>query len=463
MYQVVNPATGELVEEYATASDEQIADIPNRSHQAYLAWRDTSIKERSRISKRAGDLFEERADELSAIITLEMGKRINEGKGEIGMVSDIFRYYAENGEAFAADEPIEVKGGYAVIEKRPIGSLIGIMPWNYPYYQVARFAAPNLMLGNTVILKHACNCPRSAAAIEALLHDAGVPADAYINVYATNDQIAAMLADPRIQGVSLTGSERAGAAVAAEAGKNLKKYVLELGGSDPLIVLDTDELDQVVAQVADARMGNVGQACNAPKRLIVMDDIYDEFVARLSENFSRYTAGDPADPKTTLAPLSSRSAADGLVEQIEDAVRKGATLHTGGKSVAGPGAYVEPAVLTDVTKEMRAYSEELFGPAVVVYRVGSDDEAVEQANDSVYGLGSAVFSTDAERARRVGAQMDAGMVYINSTGGSQADIPFGGVKRSGIGRELGHLGMEEFMNKRVVVGRASIPPAAPTV
>ncbi|GAA1495365.1 NAD-dependent succinate-semialdehyde dehydrogenase [Paeniglutamicibacter kerguelensis] len=450
MYQVINPATGELVAEYPDATDAEISDAVDRSHRAYLSWRETPIAERARLVKRAAEIFAERTDELAAIITREMGKRIDESKGELQTVVSIFTYYAENGPTLAGDETLAIQGGNAVIQKRPIGSLIGIMPWNYPYYQVARFAAPNLVLGNTIILKHARNCPESAAAIESVLHDAGIPADAYINVYASASQIASMLADPRVQGVSLTGSERAGSAVAMEAGRNLKKVVLELGGSDPLVLLDSSDLDKTVEVAVAARMGNNGQACNAPKRMIVMDDIYDEFVKKLTGQMSAFEPGDPADPSTTLAPLSSQAAADELVEQIADAVAKGATLHTGGTHIDGPGAYVAPAVLTGVTKDMHAYYGELFGPAVVVYRAASEEEAIELANDTVYGLGSGVFSADPERARRVGERIDAGMVYINAAGGSQADLPFGGIKRSGVGRELGALGMEEFMNKKIV-------------
>jgi succinate-semialdehyde dehydrogenase/glutarate-semialdehyde dehydrogenase len=450
MYQVINPATGELVAEYPAATDAQIIDAVTRAHQGYLSWRETPVAERARLVKRAAEIFAERTDELAAIITREMGKRIEESKGELGTVVEILSYYADNGPALVGDEALAIKGGNALVQKRPIGALVGIMPWNYPYYQVARFAAPNLVLGNTIILKHARNCPESAAAIESVLHDAGIPKDAYINVYASAAQVASMLADSRVQGVSLTGSERAGSAVAMEAGRNLKKVVLELGGSDPLVLLDSADLDKTVEVAVAARMGNNGQACNAPKRMIVLDEIYDEFVAKMTEQMAAFEPGDPMDPSTTLAPLSSQAAADELVEQIADAVAKGATLHTGGTHIEGPGAYVAPAVLTGVTKDMDAYYGELFGPAVVIYRAATEDDAIELANDTVYGLGSGVFSDDTARARRVGERIDAGMVYINAAGGSQADLPFGGIKRSGVGRELGALGMEEFMNKKIV-------------
>jgi len=451
MYAVTNPATGELVEEIQNASDEEVLEAIGRVHGGYSSWSRRPVTDRAEIVMRAAELFAERSDELAAIMTLEMGKRINEGRGEIGIVVDIFTYYAENGPALLADEPLPIKGGEAVITKGPIGALIGIMPWNFPVYQVARFVAPNLVLGNTILLKHASICPRSAAAIAQVLHDAGVPEDAYMNVFASSKQIPWMLADPRIQGVSLTGSEAAGISVAAEAGKNLKKSVLELGGSDPLILLNTDDMDETVKVTATARMRNCGQSCNAPKRMIVLADIYDEYVDLLTKHVADYyLPGDPADPATKLPPLASVAAADEVAAQIDTAVRQGATLRTGGHRIDGPGAYLEATVLTDVTPEMDAYYEEIFGPVLLVFRAETEDEAIAIANDTPFGLGASVFGTDRDRARRVADQIDAGMVYLNSAGGSQADLPFGGIKRSGIGRELGPLGIEEFMNKKSI-------------
>jgi succinate-semialdehyde dehydrogenase/glutarate-semialdehyde dehydrogenase len=451
MYALTNPATGELIEQVANATDEEVRAAIGRVHHGYLAWRQRSVAERAAIVARAAELFAERAGELAEIMTLEMGKRINEGRGEVGVVVDIFKYYAEKGPELLVDEPLPFSGGEAVITKRPIGALIGVMPWNFPCYQVARFVAPNLVLGNTILLKHASICPRSAAAIERVLHDAGVPEDAYVNVFASSSQIPWMLADPRIQGVSLTGSEQAGISVAAEAGRNLKKAVLELGGSDPLIVLDTNDLDETVKVVATARMRNCGQSCNAPKRMIVLADLYDDFVDRLTKRVADYyQPGDPADPATTLPPLASSAAADEIAGQIETALRQGATLRTGGHRIDGPGAYVEATVLTDVTREMNAYSEEIFGPVVLVFRAETEEEAIEIANDSPFGLGASVFGTDPARNRRVADQIESGMVYLNRAGGSDAGVPFGGIKRSGMGRELGPLGIEEFMNKKAI-------------
>jgi succinate-semialdehyde dehydrogenase / glutarate-semialdehyde dehydrogenase len=451
MYSVTDPATGALVEEIPNATDEEVAAAIGRVHRGYAAWRARPIAERAAIVLRAAELFAERADELAGIMTLEMGKRINEGRGEVGVVADIFRYYGERGPDLLADEPLPIRGGEAVLTKEPIGPLLGVMPWNFPCYQVARFVAPNLVLGNTILLKHASICPRSAVAIERVLRDAGVPEDAYVNVFASSRQVPAMLADPRLAGVSLTGSEQAGISVAAEAGRNLKKCALELGGSDPLIVLDTDDLDETVKVAVTARMRNCGQSCNAPKRMIVLGELYDEFTDRLAKRVTEYyVPGDPADPATTLPPLASIAAADEVAAQIATAIREGATLRAGGHRVPGPGAYVEATVLTGVTPEMAAYHEEIFGPVVLVFRAETEEEAIALANDTPFGLGASVFGTDRERAVRVARRIEAGMVYLNKSGGSEADLPFGGIKRSGIGRELGPLGLEEFMNKKPI-------------
>jgi succinate-semialdehyde dehydrogenase/glutarate-semialdehyde dehydrogenase len=451
MYSVTDPVTGELVEEVPNATDEEVGAAIARVHRGYAAWRARPVAERAAIVLRAAELFAERAGELAAIMTLEMGKRINEGRGEVGVVVDIFRYYGERGPDLLADEPLALRGGEAVLTKEPIGPLLGVMPWNFPCYQVARFVAPNLVLGNTILLKHASICPRSAVAIESVLRDAGVPPDAYVNVFASSRQVPGILADPRIQGVSLTGSEQAGISVAAGAGRNLKKCVLELGGSDPLIVLDTDDLDETVKVMATARMRNCGQSCNAPKRIIVLGELYDEFVDRFAKRVTEYyVPGNPADPATTLPPLASIAAADEVAAQIETAIREGATLRAGGHRIPGPGAYLEATVLTDVTPEMAAYHEEIFGPVALVFRAETEEEAIALANDTPFGLGASVFGTDRERMVRVARRLEAGMVYLNKSGGSEADLPFGGIKRSGIGRELGPLGIEEFMNKKPI-------------
>jgi len=451
MYQVVNPATGQLEREYPTATDAEISEILGRAERGYASWRRSPKAERADILRRVAQLYADRADELAAIITREMGKTTAEAQGELEFTVGIYQYYADQGPELLKDEPLASNTpGTAWVRKSPIGALLGIMPWNYPYYQVARFAAPNLMIGNTIVLKHAPQCPESALAMEQIFREAGLPEDAYINVFASNEQVATMIADPRIAGVSVTGSERAGSAVAAAAGQHLKKIVLELGGSDPFIVLDSADLPAVAQAAAAARMENGGQACNASKRMIVADGVYDEFIREFTKAMAAQVTGDPTDPAVNYGPLSSERAAQILMEQVDDAVSKGAVVHTGGHRVDRPGAFVEPTVLSGVTPQMRAFSEELFGPAAVVYRVPDVDSAVELANSSAYGLGGAVFTSDEQLALDVADRLDVGMVWINQAEGGGPELPFGGTKRSGVGRELGPLGIDEFVNKKLI-------------
>ncbi|MGM0931543.1 MAG: NAD-dependent succinate-semialdehyde dehydrogenase [Actinomycetota bacterium] len=450
-YSVTNPATGEMVNQYPQATASDIESAVASAHQAYQAWRALPAGQRAATLQKTADLYTARREELAAIITREMGKPTREALGEVDLVADIYAYYATKGESFMQDEHLTVRGGgEAVVRTEPIGALLGIMPWNYPYYQVARLAAPNLMLGNTVLLKHAPSCPESALAMEALFRDAGLPEGVYVNIFASNEQVAEIIADPRVQGVSLTGSERAGSAVAEIAGRNLKKVVLELGGSDPFIVLDGENMDTTVKAAVAGRMGNAGQACTASKRFIVLEDHYDEFVDKFTAKMAAIVPGDPSAPGTRLGPLSSEAAARGVMEQVKDAVAKGAEVRTGGTRPDGSGAYVSPTVLTGVVPGMRAYSEEIFGPVAVVYKVKDAEEAVELANSSAYGLGGSVFSADVEKAKRVADRLDTGMVWINSPTGTQPDLPFGGVKRSGVGRELARFGMDEFVNKKLI-------------
>jgi succinate-semialdehyde dehydrogenase/glutarate-semialdehyde dehydrogenase len=457
MYQVVNPATGKVESEYPTATDAEVSAVLGRAERGYTSWRRTPLDERAAIMRRVSQLYRDRSTELAAIITREMGKVTKAAQGELRFVAAIYEYYADNAAALLEDQPLASNlPGTAWVRKTPIGALLGIMPWNYPYYQVARFAAPNLMIGNTIVLKHAPQCPESALAMERLFRDAGLPEDAYINIFASNEQVAGMVADPRIAGVSVTGSERAGAAVAAVAGQNLKKVVLELGGSDPFIVLDGADLPKVARTAAAARMENGGQACNASKRMIVADAIYDDFMREFTAAMSSYVTGDPTDPATSYGPLSSEQAARNLMAQIDDAVSKGATVHLGGHRIDGPGAFVAATVLSGVTPDMRAYREELFGPAAVVYRVAGADEAVKLANSSAFGLGGAVFCSDEKLAVDVADRLDVGMAWVNTAELGGPELPFGGTKRSGVGRELGPLGIDEFVNKKLI----HTPPAA---
>lgn len=441
-YAVVDPATGETIKEYPTATDEQIEQALAAAASAFGQWsKSSTVAERAALIRKVGQLHAERADELAKIIGREMGKPYDQAKGEAEFSAAIYEYYADNAEKFLADEPITLLegDGSALIRRSAVGVLLGIMPWNYPYYQVARFAGPNLTLGNTIVLKHAPQCPESAAALQQIFDDAGYPKGAYVNVYATNEQIAEAIADPRVQGVSLTGSERAGAAVAEVAGRNLKKVVLELGGSDPFIVLGSDDLDATVDAAVEGRFENTGQACNAAKRIIVAADVYDEFLDKFTKKVLAKADG--------LAPLSSAAAADRLAEQVSHAVDNGANLVSSGER---KGAFFPPGVLTGVTKDSPAYHEELFGPVATVFKVDSEDEAVELANDTPFGLGSYVYATDKEQAKRVADKIEAGMVFVNCVGAEGVELPFGGVKRSGFGRELGRFGIDEFVNKKLI-------------
>lgn len=450
-YKTTNPATGEVLKEFPLATGEQVQQLLADAQAGYDAWSALSVEDRAPIVLKISELLKERADDLAQLITTEMGKSTREAKGEVLYSASIFKYYATEGPRLAADEKItDISGAEAWVQKRPVGVLLGIMPWNYPVYQVARFAAPNFMLGNTIILKHAESCPQVALALESLFADAGLPTGVYANVFADHDQVADIIADKRVQGVSLTGSERAGAAVAEIAGRNLKKVVLELGGSDPYVILKTDDVAASAKTAFRARMSNTGQACTSNKRMIVMSDIYDEFVDELKKQAAAVQPGNPADPQRgEFYSLSSEDAAKRLKEQIDTAVAQGANLEAGGNRLDKAGAWLEPTILTGLTPEMDAYHEELFGPVMMVYKADSESEALAIANDSDFGLGGSVFSTDEEQAKAFGEKMQVGMVAVNSPNPSGAELPFGGIKRSGYGRELGPLGMDEFVNKRL--------------
>ncbi len=439
-YAVTNPATGELVHSYPTATDEQVLQSLRSADATQKEWSKRSIADRAAIVRRAGEIHTERAAELAAIMVREMGKPLPEAIMEAEFSGAIYEYYAEHAEQLLADKPIEVVWGTgtAVMRPSPIGVVLGIMPWNFPAYQVARFAGPNLVAGNTVLLKHASQCPESAAWIEAAFHEAGAPVGAYVNMYATAEQIAKLIADPALRGVSLTGSERAGAAVAEVAGRNLKKCVLELGGSDPFILLSTEDLDGAVAAAVSARADNVGQACNAGKRMIVIADLYDAFLEKFTAKMMERDAS---------SPLSSTSAADDLGRQVDRAVAGGAKLVQAGQP---KGAFFPPAVLTGLMPDNDVYYEELFGPVASVFRAFDEEDAIRIANDTPFGLGSYVFTTDPEQAQRVANALDTGMVYVNGVGMDAPELPFGGTKRSGFGRELGTLGIEEFINKKLI-------------
>lgn len=451
-YRTENPATGQLVKEVPFASDAEITGALERAANAASEWRATPVEERAAIVQRVSELFTTKRDELARIIATEMGKPLGESYGEVDFSADIFRYFAEEGPGQLVDQVLsETDTARSVVQRRPLGTILGVMPWNYPYYQVARFAAPNLVAGNTVLLKHAEICAESASAIAAIMREAGVPEGVYENLFATHEQISTVIADDRVAGVSLTGSERAGAIIAQQAGQALKKVVLELGGSDPFVVLSHNDIPALARDAAAIRFENTGQACNSNKRMIVMADVYDEFVAEMVKLTGELQPIDPLENTEGggFSPLSSEAAANGLLSQLEDATANGARLLVGGERLDRDGFWVSPAVLVDVTPAARAYREELFGPVAMIFRVESEAEALALANDTPYGLGASVYSTDAAQAERFGEQLEAGMVGVNSQAPEVSEMPFGGVKRSGYGRELGPLGIDEFVNKRL--------------
>ena len=448
-YAVINPATGETVKTYNTISDAELTTAIAAADDAHTWSRSISVDERSTLVRRVAELHLERRQELADIIVREMGKPLDQALGEVDFSADIYSYYADNATDLLKDEAVTLLAGEgsALVRRSSLGVLLGIMPWNFPYYQVARFAGPNLIIGNTILLKHAEQCPESAAAIAQIMLDAGFPEGAYTNLYASHDQIASVIADKRVQGVSLTGSERAGAAIAEIAGRNLKKVVLELGGSDPFILLSTDDLDETVSAAVAARLDNNGQACNAAKRFIVIEELYQPFLDKFTAAIAAVEPGDPTKDGTGLGPLSSAKATETLTEQVARAVAQGATLVTGGTS---EGNFFPGTVLTDVSPGSDAFHEEFFGPVAQIFSVPDEAAAVALANNTPFGLGSYVFTTDPKQALRVADSIEAGMVFINLVGADGAELPFGGVKRSGSGRELGRFGADEFVNKKMI-------------
>ncbi len=446
----VNPFTNRTVKSFTEDTPEKIEKALATADAEFTRWRRTSYSERADLLHRVAAIMRERKNELSTLITTEMGKLIAESVGEIELSAAIFDYYAENGERFLADTPVKTERGEAMIRHSPIGVVLGVEPWNFPFYQVARFAAPNVMIGNVVLVKHASNVPQCAIAIESIFREAGAPAGLYTNLLIPGRQVAPLLNDPRIKGASLTGSEEAGASLAGAAGKNLKKSVLELGGSDAFIVLEDADIDKAVEWAYVGRMNNTGQCCVASKRLIVVDAVADEFTTKFVARMSNLKVGDPLDTSTQFGPLSSEEAAVHLEDQVSRAVKDGAKVLLGGKRIDREGAFIEATVLTEVTPGSPISYEEMFGPVAVIYRVTDEQAAIALANDSPFGLGGSVFTADIERGKRVADQIDTGMVFINHPTWTAPELPFGGVKRSGFGRELSGLGVEELVNKKLI-------------
>ena len=451
-YQSTNPYTGKVEKTFDDISAAQLEEKLQRADACFQSdWRERSFAARAVILKSAAALMRERAQAFAELITLEMGKLIPQSLGEVALSAAILDYYADHAETFLATEQLTTPRGQAMVESSPVGVLFGVEPWNYPYYQIARFAAPNLMAGNVVMVKHASSVPQCALAFEQLLQEAGVPDGAYTNLFISKDQVAQVIEDPRIRGVALTGSEGAGAIVASQAGKHLKKTTLELGGSDAFIVLEDADLDKAVKHAISGRMGNSGQACTASKRFIVVDALADRFLEKFLSALGQFKPGDPMDKATTLAPLSSAQALEGLLKQVDMAVQHGARVVVGGKRIDGhAGAFMQPTVITDISADNPAFKEEFFGPVAMFFRVASEDAAVALANDSPFGLGGSVFTEDIERGKRVARKIDTGMMFINSGAVSSPELPFGGVKNSGYGRELSSAGIQEFVNKKLI-------------
>jgi len=450
-YQSVNPATGELLQRFEEYTDDQMMAALAAADTTYRAkWSSASFKERAKYIGRAAALMLERKEALARLATMEMGKRIAESRGEVELSAAILSYYAANAEQFLAPRRLTSGMGDAHIECSPIGVLIGIQPWNYPYYQLARFAAPNLMSGNVVLLKHAPGVPQCALAFERVLRDAGLPAGAYTNLFLSNEQVAALIDDPRVRGVALTGSEHAGESLASRAGKNLKKSTMELGGSDAFIVLPDADLEHTVKMAVVGRFGNNGQTCIGAKRFIVVDAVKDRFLEAFSQAASSLKLGDPLDESVTLGPLSSEAALQRLLQQVRDATANGARVLLGGDRAGDKGSFMQPTILSDITPDNPAFTQEFFGPVALMFFVKDEDEAVALANNSPFGLGGSVYTTNIEHGKRVASRIETGMVFINYPSLSAPDLPFGGIKRSGYGKELSNLGIEEFINRKLV-------------
>ncbi len=449
-YQSVNPFSGEVGKAYATHTEAELEAAVIAAHHQFSLWRETSFSQRSEIVMRGAGILRYRQREFALLATEEMGKLFIDAMAEVALSADILEYYAKHAHDFLADVHLHPRSGQATIHSEPLGVLLGVQPWNFPYYQLARFAAPNLMAGNVVLAKHAENVPQCAAAFELMWVDAGAPKGCYTNLRITHEQVARLIDDPRVRGVALTGGVEAGRSVAERAGRSMKKCTMELGGNDAFIVLDDADFDKTLRWAVWAKMNNNGQCCVAGKRFIIMDKIADRFIPAFCAALEELVPGDPMDPETMLAPMSSVHAADALLVQIQRAVDHGAKVLVGGTHLAGPGAYVAPTVLIDVDRTNPVFHEELFGPVALVFRVKTEDEAVALANDSSYGLGAAVFSRDVGHAKRLAERIDCGMVFINHPTWTSPELPFGGTKESGFGRELSALGIHEFINKKLV-------------
>lgn len=451
VYSSVNPFDNKLIEEYSLIGNAELESKLAVAEACFRSWKNWTYRERSVVVKKAAQIMRERTGELARLVTLEMGKLIGESEGEVALSADIIEYYAKNAEDFLAPQRLHLRsGGHAEVVSCPVGVLLGVEPWNFPYYQLARFAAPNLMAGNVVVIKHAGCVPQCAAAFERLWTEAGAPIGAYTNLVISHEQVNRVIDDPRVRGVALTGSVEAGRAVAARAGKNLKKSTMELGGSDAFIVLEDADLEQAVRWAVWGKMNNTGQCCVAAKRFIVVEEMADQFLHQFQAALGALKPGDPMDKKTTLGPLSTEEALVKLVAQVETAVAHGATLLMGGQRIDRPGAFMAPTIISDVKRANPAFREEFFGPVALFFRVRNQAEAIALANDSDFGLGGCVFTKDESRGKEVANAVETGMMFVNHPTWTAAELPFGGVKNSGYGRELSSQGIQEFVNRKLI-------------
>jgi succinate-semialdehyde dehydrogenase/glutarate-semialdehyde dehydrogenase len=451
----VNPATGDELQTYPAADLAGVLETLGSVAAAQPAWAATPVERRAELIRAVGDQLRKQTEEFAALMTAEMGKPVGEARAEVEKSATACDYYADHSAEILAPHPVATQHQQSWVEHEPIGVVLAVMPWNFPFWQVLRFAAPTLMAGNTAVLKHSPNVTGCALAIEQVFRDAGVPEDVFRTIVVAEPDVPAitteLIADDRIAAVTLTGSERAGAAVASAAGREIKKTLLELGGSDPFVVLDDADLDLVVPSAVRARFINSGQSCLAAKRFIVARAVVEEFTARFTAAVAELTVGDPTDPATTIGPMARADLLDGLERQVSRSVAAGATVTTGGRRLDGPGAFFAPTVITDVTLDMPVMAEETFGPVAAVIAVDGDDEAAEIANHTRYGLAASVWSADPARALAVGKRITSGALFVNTVVSSDPRLPFGGTKHSGYGRELGVAGATEFTNTRTYV------------
>jgi succinate-semialdehyde dehydrogenase / glutarate-semialdehyde dehydrogenase len=449
-YKSVNPYNGEQLKTFEALTDGQLEKALAKAETCFKIWKHKSYAERAVVVAKAAALMHARVDDFAKLATLEMGKRIDEARGEVNFSGNILDYYAKNAANFLAPEKLNPTRGDAHMESSPIGVIFCVEPWNFPFYQLARVAGPQLMAGNVLAVKHASNVPQCAIAFEQLWIDAGAPAGLYTNLLISHAQSNRVIDDPRVKGVALTGSVEAGRNIAARAGQILKPSSMELGGSDAFIVLDDADLEKTIPWAVWGRMYNQGQTCCASKRFIVLDSIADQFLEKFQSALALQQPGDPMDEKTTKGPMSQEGALVDLLKQVDVAVAHGAKIVMGGKRIDRPGVFMETTILANVTPENPAFRAEFFGPVALFFRVKNEDEAIALANDSDFGLGGSVFTRDLARGKRVASRVDTGMMFINNIDWTDAELPFGGVKDSGYGRELGDMGIQQFVNKKLV-------------